>query len=148
MISENKIVKQGYIFDIKRFALHDGPGIRTTIFFKGCPLRCWWCHNPESHKKLPEDIDGCSVRRSFNRQLSNDNKIGKKTSLEYLINEIEKDRVFFEESGGGATFSGGEPFMQPEFLSEVLRECNNKNINTVIDTSGYAPWNSFLKVAC
>lgn len=140
-------MEHGYIFDIKRFAIHDGPGIRTTIFFKGCPLRCWWCHNPESQKDLPEKFEGCNTRRGYNRQLSNDiNEIGKNISSDYLLDEIMKDKIFFEESGGGVTFSGGEPFVQTNFLSEILSLCKNHDINTIIDTSGYAPWHSFEKV--
>jgi len=145
---QNKINGRcGYIFDIKRFAIHDGPGIRTTVFFKGCPLRCWWCHNPESHKVLPENFDGCNIKRSYNRLISDDESgLGKEVDVEYLMYEIEKDRIFYEESGGGVTFSGGEPFMQPEFLISVLKRCKANDINTTIDTSGYARWETMEPV--
>ncbi|MCI0470727.1 MAG: glycyl-radical enzyme activating protein [Candidatus Aminicenantes bacterium] len=115
----------GIIFDIKRFAIHDGKGIRTTVFFKGCPLRCRWCHNPESQEKEPEKIPGRET-------------IGKRVPVDYVINEIEKDTVFYDESGGGVTFSGGEPLMQPDFLLALLVECRNRAIHTILDTSGYA----------
>jgi pyruvate formate lyase activating enzyme len=144
---QNTLAECGYIFDIKKFAIHDGPGLRTTIFFKGCPLRCWWCHNPESHKVLPEKFEGCNTRRGYNRQLTkNSNDIGAQISVQYLIDEIEKDRIFFDVSRGGVTFSGGEPFMQPKFLLSVLSECKRREINTVVDTSGYTQWKLFESV--
>jgi pyruvate formate lyase activating enzyme len=131
--------QRGIIFNILRFAIHDGPGIRTTVFFKGCPLRCWWCHNPESHEILSEKIDGCNVRRGFDQSFSMDkDDIGKEFSVDELMNEILKDRVFYEESFGGVTFSGGEPLMQPEFLIETLKVCKSQGIHTAIDTSGFA----------
>jgi len=131
--------KSGIIFNIQRFAIHDGPGIRTTVFFKGCPLRCWWCHNPESHKILPEKFDGCNLRRGFDQSFSMEkDEIGKEISVDELLNEIIKDRVFYDESSGGVTFSGGEPLMQPEFLIKTLKECKSNGIHSVIDTCGYA----------
>ncbi len=132
--------RSGIIFNIQRFAIHDGPGIRTTVFFKGCPLRCWWCHNPESHKNLPEKINGCNLRRGFDQSFSMDiDEIGKEFSIEELMNEIVKDKIFFEESGGGVTFSGGEPLLQSEFLLELLKECKSIGIHSTVDTSGFAP---------
>lgn len=134
----------GTIFDIKKFALHDGPGIRTTVFLKGCPLRCWWCHNPESHKLEPEKIYHQMVGQSQNRKIT-DNKdsmveeiIGKRVSVKEVITELEKDIIFYDESGGGVTFSGGEPLMQIDFLQELLSECKEREIRTALDTSGYA----------
>jgi len=112
---------EGNIFDIKRFALHDGPGIRTTLFMTGCPLNCLWCHNPESRVLYSE----------------NGGK-NRKVSSSYVIEELKKDLVFFEESGGGVTFSGGEPLSQPDFLNIVIREMKNYSIHTAIDTTGYA----------
>jgi len=130
---------KGIIFNIQRFAIHDGPGIRTTVFFKGCPLNCWWCHNPESHKTLPEKIEGCNLRRGFDQSFSMEkDEIGKEFSVDELMNEIVKDKIFFEESDGGVTFSGGEPLMQPEFLIELLKECNSNGVHSAVDTSGYA----------
>ena len=116
---------KGIIFDIKRFAIHDGRGIRTTVFFKGCPLSCWWCHNPESQKKEPEANQAKQT-------------IGERVTVEHIMTEIEKDTVFYDESSGGVTFSGGEPLMQPDFLNALLDECRKKDIHTILDTSGYA----------
>ncbi len=131
--------QQGIIFNIQRFAIHDGPGIRTTVFFKGCPLRCWWCHNPESHKSLAEKIEGCNLRRGFDQSFSmGKDEIGKEISVDELMTEIVKDRIFYEESSGGVTFSGGEPLMQAEFLTELLKECKSVGIHSAVDTSGYA----------
>jgi pyruvate formate lyase activating enzyme len=130
---------RGIIFNIQRFSIHDGPGIRTTIFLKGCPLRCWWCHNPESHKILPEKFDNCNSRRGFDQTFSmTKDEIGKEVSVDELMQEIIKDRIFYEESSGGVTFSGGEPLMQPHFLIQTLKECKLREIHSVIDTSGYA----------
>lgn len=138
----------GIIFNIQRFAIHDGPGIRTTVFFKGCPLRCWWCHNPESHKILPEKFDGCNLRRGFDQSFTmNKDEVGKEISVDELMTEIIKDRVFYEESGGGVTFSGGEPFMQSEFLTILLKECKSLGIHSVVDTSGYTSEESLNQIA-
>jgi pyruvate formate lyase activating enzyme len=144
MGTENHI---GTIFNIQRFAIHDGPGIRTTVFFKGCPLRCWWCHNPESHKTLPEKIDGCNLRRGFDQTFTlNKDDVGKEFTVDELIYEILKDRIFYDESSGGVTFSGGEPLMQSEFLSEILNECKSRGIHTTVDTSGFVS-SEIIKVA-
>ena len=131
-------LSHGSIFNIQRYAIHDGPGIRTTVFLQGCPLRCWWCHNPESQQPVdaPNIIKGntgviTSIRRMTNTA---------------LLREIEKDVVFFDESGGGVTFSGGEPLMQPEFLVSMLQQCAAQDIHTVIDTSGYVPSEIFQSI--
>lgn len=136
---------EGIIFDIKKYAVHDGPGIRTTVFFKGCPLNCLWCHNPESHVPDPEIL---RVRRkvAMNEFRECDELIGKRISVHDLVAEIEKDLLFYEESGGGVTFSGGEPFLQTEFLLSTLRECKERNISTVIDTSGFTEFENIKKV--
>jgi len=115
---------KGFIFNIQRFSVHDGPGIRTTVFLKGCPLRCWWCHNPEG--------------LSFEQNENNNSGIGQFYLVDELFEEIKKDRIFYEESGGGVTFSGGEPLSQIDFLSEILDVCKSTGIHTVVDTSGYA----------
>lgn len=162
---------EGLIFDIKKYAIHDGPGIRTTIFFKGCPLHCPWCHNPEGIKKEPEimvspdrcihceqcvhvcskgalcrhneiitlDRQKCDLCRAcldvcYTRAIE---FVGRHVTIEQIMKEIEKDRVFYDESGGGVTISGGEPLMQPEFLKILLRECKRRGIHTVCDTCGY-----------
>jgi pyruvate formate lyase activating enzyme len=139
---------KGIIFNIQRFAIHDGPGIRTTVFFKGCPLRCWWCHNPESHKILPEKFDGCNLRHGFDQSFSIDkDEIGKEISIDELMNVIVKDRIFYEESSGGVTFSGGEPFMQPEFLIDSLKECKASGIHTTVDTSGFSSSEVIIKTS-
>ena len=128
----------GIIFDIKRFALHDGPGIRTTVFFKGCPLRCWWCQNPESIRTLPEKIKTNSLSASYNKSCEEE-MFGREYSVEEVMKEVLKDRIFYDESGGGVTFSGGEPMMQNNFLKELLINCKNNYIQTAVDTSGYFP---------
>jgi pyruvate formate lyase activating enzyme len=128
----------GYIFDIKKFAIHDGPGIRTTIFFKGCPLRCWWCHNPESIKEIPSG-ENESCEHSLN-------SITKKYTVSQVIEIINQDEVFYDESGGGATFSGGEPLIQIEFLEQLLKKCRDNHIHNTIDTCGYVPAESFQRI--
>lgn len=125
----------GIIFDIKKFAIHDGPGIRTTIFFKGCPLTCWWCHNPESQNFKPEKFINPKTIENGSEKVE---IIGKEVSVNDVFKEIEKEIIFYDESKGGVTFSGGEPLSQPEFLRSLLILCKNNGIHTVLDTSGYA----------
>ncbi|HJZ39341.1 MAG TPA: glycyl-radical enzyme activating protein [Bacteroidales bacterium] len=125
----------GLIFDIKRFSVNDGPGIRTTIFFKGCPLSCRWCHNPESKSGDPQEIE--VIRRLHGREYCMKEIAGRTVSVEEVLQEIEKESVFHETSGGGVTFSGGEPLMQPEFLLRLLDECRKRGIHTCLDTCGY-----------
>ncbi len=136
---------EGIIFDIKHFAVHDGPGIRQTIFFKGCPLRCWWCHNPESQKPEPETFT--KVNKLDGKHFERKNTIGKKITVAELMKTIVGDRVFFSESGGGVTFSGGEPLIQHKFLNALLTECRQERIHTAIDTSGYASHEIFRQIA-
>jgi len=126
----------GVVFDIKRFAIHDGPGIRLTIFFKGCASRCWWCHNPESQESEPETVT--RITKLDGIDLEEQELIGKTMTVHDVIAEIEKDIAFFDESGGGVTFSGGEPLMQPDFLAQLLILCSNLGVHTALDTSGYA----------
>jgi len=136
----------GLVFDIKRFALHDGPGIRTTVFLKGCSLRCWWCQNPESIREFPETFQVKSISTTFNKECAEKTIFGKRYSVEELIDELVRDRVFYDESSGGITFSGGEPLVQYKFVSECLSKCKLLGLQTAIDTSGYAPFDTFENV--
>lgn len=135
---------QGIVFDIKRFAVHDGPGIRTTVFLKGCPLKCLWCHNPESmdmnpvHSVKKVQIDG--------QLYDHMEEVGVSTSVEKVMEVIKKDRIFMEESGGGVTISGGEPTMQPGFLLSLLQACREEGFHTAVDTCGFASRNTFLEI--
>ncbi|UCH14195.1 MAG: glycyl-radical enzyme activating protein [Bacteroidales bacterium] len=135
---------QGIIFDIKRFAVNDGPGIRTTVFFKGCPLECYWCHNPEGIRKCSVNIvktvklDGKTFRQN--------EVAGKVVTVKELMEIIRQDRIFMDESGGGVTFSGGEPTFQADFLLALLKTCRNEGIHTVVDTNGYAPEKVFKNI--
>jgi len=132
------------IFDIKRFAVHDGPGIRTTVFLKGCPLRCWWCHNPESQEKVPVTVD---VERKVNGSSIPGKKVyGEQVEVEQLVETLVKDAHFYEESGGGVTFSGGEPLMQAEGLESLLRACKVHGFHTTVDTSGFANREQFEQI--
>jgi len=124
---------RGTLFKIKRYALHDGPGIRTTVFFKGCPLACGWCHNPEGIDPLPQRIS----RRTSDGEV--DETVGRVIGVDELVGVIAKDLLFYDESGGGVTFSGGEPLAQPDFLQALLAACNRREIHAALDTSGFAP---------
>ncbi len=137
----------GVVFDLKRFAIHDGPGIRTTVFLKGCPLRCRWCHNPESWREGVEaarleravaDDGCCRVDRP---------QIGRVVGADDLLADLERDVLFYDESGGGVTFSGGEPLMQARFLEAMLRRCREHEIHTAIDTTLYADWTMIERIA-
>lgn len=125
----------GIIYDIKRFSVNDGPGIRTTVFFKGCPLACRWCHNPES--RSGEIEQATLIRKLGNKEFCQQETIGKSTSIDEVMDEIGKDSVFYETSTGGVTFSGGEPLFQPEFLKALAEACRSEGIHTCLDTSGY-----------
>jgi len=162
------------IFDIKRFAVHDGPGIRTTVFLKGCPLHCLWCHNPEGIAGGYELMvrpsrcvrcDSCLAACPRGALSKNSGPVaidrgkcdlcgecvgvcmsealeiaGRKASVIDIIDEVEKDRVFYEQSGGGVTLSGGEPLSQPAFCEAILIELKRRNIHAALDTSGLAAW--------
>lgn len=175
------LVLQGTIFHLARFAIHDGPGIRTVVFLKGCPLRCWWCHSPEGQLAGPELLlrrDRCircgqcleacphgAIRDAGDgfdtlaaecalcgtcaaacptgaREIA-----GRTVTVHELLSEIERDIVFYDQSGGGVTFSGGEPLAQAAFLEAMLEACRERAIHTAIETSGFAPVDRFQAVA-
>lgn len=127
---------QGLIFDIRSFSVHDGPGIRQTVFLKGCPLRCLWCHNPESQENTTETMT--SYKKLGGQTFTRTEEVGRLMSVEEVMQSIEKDVLFFEESGGGVTLSGGEPLMQPEFSAALLGGCRKSGIHTALDTCGFA----------
>ena len=118
---------EGTVFNIQRFSLHDGPGIRTVVFLKGCPLRCLWCANPESQSPACQTAsDGTAY--------------GERLSDEAVWRVVERDIPFYEESGGGLTLSGGEPLMQPEFACSLLERAKAAGLHTAIETTGFAPF--------
>lgn len=121
---------RGCIFNVQRYSIHDGPGIRTTVFLKGCPLRCLWCQNPESQRFRAEHIvaDGRSET------------IGRTVTAAEVVAQVAQDVIFYRRSGGGVTLSGGEPLAQPRFAAAILRFCKAAGIHTALDTSAYAPW--------
>lgn len=135
----------GIIFDIKRFAVHDGPGIRTTVFFKGCPLKCSWCHNPESIDPTPTHVS--KTVKLNGRSYTKDETVGYEISDYKLLAELEKERVFMEESGGGVTFSGGEPLLQYNFLVRMLELCKEKGMHTAVDTTLFTTWDKVENLA-
>ena len=168
---------KGNIFDIERSSLYDGPGIRTTVFFKGCNLNCRWCHNPESKLKKPQlmyyknkcvSCSACfqvcennAVLSDFSVDRSKCVSCGKCASECFsgarkfcgglkTVNEvfeiINEDAVFYKNSGGGVTFSGGEPMLQVDFLVEVANMCKKAGISVAVDTAGDVPFESFLKI--
>ncbi len=162
---------KGNILKISRFCTDDGPGIRTTVFLKGCPLKCIWCHNPESQRPEPElwynqgkcigcrkcyDVceNGCHTFTDGTHNVDLNKCIacgkcadicptksleisGKEVSADDIVREAEKDLVFYKNSGGGVTVSGGEPLLQWKFTAEILRLCREKGIHTAIETSGF-----------
>lgn len=162
----------GTIFDIQRFCVHDGPGIRTTVFFKGCPLHCIWCHNPESQKREPEiayypqkcigcggctavcpegchalteahcfDRSRCTVCGKCVDACAADalELLGRNETAEAVLQEVLRDRSFYQNSGGGLTLSGGEPLLQSAFLLELLKGAKAEGLHTCIETCGFAP---------
>ena len=163
-----------FVFDIEKFAVHDGPGIRTVVFIKGCPLHCLWCHNPESQSFEPELLfhtDKCTScgkcakvcpehchivsdgKHTFDRAKCHHcglcaehcpaealDMAGRKMSVDEVMTEIMKDEVFYRNSGGGITLSGGEPLANFEFSYELLKAAKEASIHTAVETSGFAPW--------
>jgi pyruvate formate lyase activating enzyme len=170
----------GLVFDIQKYSLHDGPGIRTTVFMKGCPLACRWCSNPESQNPKQEimtyDIRciGCGkcaevcstgaitfdgAKREIDWEKCDEclecarvcpargiECVGRHMTIDEVVAKVEQDRVFYENSGGGMTVSGGEPLVQWEFVSSVLQRCREKGLHTALDTSGMAPWKNLERV--
>jgi pyruvate formate lyase activating enzyme len=126
---------KGLIFNIKRYAIHDGPGIRVTFFMKGCPLSCWWCHNPEGISTEPENV--IRTDRIGDKEFKKTEVAGRLYSAEELLEILNKERVFIDRSKGGVTFSGGEPLMQMNFLLEALKSCKRNGFHTAVDTSGH-----------
>jgi len=178
---QNEQGDKGVIFNIQRFSLHDGPGIRTTVFMKGCPLRCLWCSNPESQDVSPNlivrDIQckGCGECikvcprgaftinergvREIGWQLCDQcllcvgaciygslNICGKTVRLDEVVDEVMKDEAFYKNSDGGVTISGGEPLLQIEFVSRLLKAFKQMGLHTAVDTSGYVPWSHFERI--
>ena len=159
---------KGIIFDIERNSYVDGPGIRTTVFFKGCNLRCAWCHNPESQsgkaqmlfykdkctgcgkckEKCSYSFDKCTLCGRCALFCPHDAReiCGKEYSVEEVLQEILKDKFFYDTSGGGVTFSGGECMLQIDFLLALLKECKRHGIHTAVDTAGHVAYESFEKI--
>lgn len=121
---------KGRIFDIQRFSTHDGPGVRTIVFLKGCPLRCRWCCNPESQSY---DIEQMLQKGKIKT-------VGKDVTVSEVLEEIMRDRPYYRRSGGGLTLSGGESLLQPDFALALLQAAKQNGINTAIETTGFADW--------
>jgi pyruvate formate lyase activating enzyme len=134
----------GLIFSVKRYSVHDGPGIRVTFFMKGCPLSCMWCHNPEGISPYPETV--IRTNRISEKEFSRNEVVGKYYSVNDILEILEKEKVFLDQSKGGVTFSGGEPLMQSEFLLEALTACKENGYHTAVDTSGYSPAENFKAI--
>ncbi len=167
---------KGRIFNIQRYSTNDGPGIRSTVFLKGCPLTCLWCSNPESQKSIIEVghrdtlcnrcgrcIEACGQKAisllnddakgvKIDRRLCNNCgecigvcaegalvMQGRNVSVEEVFEEIKKDEMFYRNSGGGVTASGGEPLSQPAFVAALFKRCHQSGIHTALDTTGHAP---------
>jgi pyruvate formate lyase activating enzyme len=129
------MMKQGLIFDIKEFAVHDGPGIRTTVFLKGCPLRCSWCHNPEGLSNEPQILHSSTVERLVGEQYTS-------SALAGLLN---RQAAILSSNGGGVTFSGGEPLAQADFVAETIDQL--EGLHVLLDTSGYGSSKDFESLA-
>ena len=161
-------METGVIFHIQKFSVHDGPGLRTTVFFKGCNLRCRWCHNPESwltgpqlmrfedkctrcglcREVCPTKGESCTLCGSCAEICTAGAKSvsGKTYTAAQVMEQIRADQVFYEKSGGGVTFSGGECMLQPELLGALLKACREEGIATAVDTAGCVPYERFETV--
>ena len=145
------------IFEIKRFAVHDGDGIRTTVFFKGCPLRCVWCHNPEGLTAKPQTAyyahkcigcGECQKQNFTTESCLGEARVlyGREITVDELLPILLEDKDFYENSGGGVTLSGGECLMQADFCAELLKRLKENGIHTAVDTCGFAPEEALDKV--
>jgi len=154
--------RTGTIFNIQRFSVHDGPGVRTTVFMKGCPLACDWCHNPESQDVAPTvvrlrhhciECGLCTPGELANPVVANRDAgdvercpsgalqmIGERIDARALVARLLRDRVFFDESHGGVTLSGGEPLVQAPFVIDLLKGLHAEGVHTALDTCGFTPW--------
>ena len=143
----------GIIFDTDHFAIHDGPGIRTVIYLKGCPLKCVWCHNPESQERepqllhIPNKCRHCGTCRGEGCLNGAVVMCGRKVTATGVIDEVIGDKVFFEKSGGGVTISGGEPLFQPGFIKELLKILKENKIHTIVETSGAGDWQTINDIS-
>ncbi len=156
------------LFDIERNSFVDGPGIRTTVFFKGCNLRCAWCHNPESQdfkpqmmfykdkckgcgkckEVCPNNFEKCDLcdKCKFYCPVDARKVCGKEYTVDEVFDEIIKDKAYYDNSGGGVTFSGGECMLQIDFLCKILKKCKENGIHTAVDTAGHIPYENFEKI--
>ena len=156
------------IFDISKASYVDGPGIRTTVFFKGCNLKCAWCHNPESQsseteilfyknrctgcgkckEKCPNSLEKCDLCGKCVLFCPHDAReiCGREYTVEEVLSEIVKDKEFYENSGGGVTFSGGECMLQIDFLEAILQKCKEEGIHTAVDTAGCVSFDKFERI--
>lgn len=132
---ENHLDTKGRIFDIQKFSIHDGPGIRTIVFLKGCVLRCKWCCNPESQEYAVQEMHTEGGTRI----------IGRDITVREVLEDIKKDMPYYRRSGGGVTLSGGESLCQPDFAVSLLRACKESSINTAMESTGYADFSVIEK---
>lgn len=159
----------GLVFNVQRFSVHDGPGVRTTVFMKGCPLACTWCHNPESQELAPSFVrlahrcmkcGRCSPEELQNPVVTGRDEcdvdlcptgalqlVGERISAPLLVSRLLRDRVYFDESNGGVTISGGEPIVQAPFVTDVLRRLARESVHTALDTCGFGPWENLRGAA-
>jgi pyruvate formate lyase activating enzyme len=135
---------KGLIFSVKRYSIHDGPGIRVTFFMKGCPLSCWWCHNPEGIDSKPSTVE--HIDRIGEKEFKKTEEVGKFYKTKDILKILDQEKIFINQSRGGVTFSGGEPMMQFSFLLEALKVCCDNGFHTAIDTSGFTSADNFRKV--